>query len=697
MDLTIVLNICATVTVLLLVDNIASEDSSNFTVLSQHSRCAFPSFLQTNCTSSSRVCEWNFGKRIALPLEEQSSPTSKFRAVRGTTQWSWQVLNGTIVVKYLQQEHLNSRTKTIIVEKYDCVEKYVGSQNTFLISKTDLKEDKPQITKLFNCIRFFVRSKTVVEYKLGPWVNSVYNLSCLDNSIVFPLISDRYYGVIDCPSELRGGFEILNIYDGSRQRHCQYLNGTYGILESDCITKEGLTIDFGNTHNCTNPSLGNSFPHELRLRCHSKTWKEGNMTYVMTSQRARWTYEYEKTTFQCLMFDSRIDKGEFNLYISNQGNCGRFFNVNKYTEGIKLDGFVVRIRRRKASSVQKFVLEDRCMFPAEIQGDWLQESNHTKTNTVTIKKGSITFSSGDCFNCYERFIFKYKHLGCGLSQGKDRWPLHGRINFHHDDYTLVSRFQNGCRPRITRLGISSTVDNHVVVYRLSHSEPIVNDGRSAQQYYDHEILKRLCGMTYPYEPDPYPYWGRNIEKILHRQRLPAQPIKQCSLIFNSRHHLMSTIAVTESTSCPAIETKVSFGCKQPYSTSKFLNIVYDKNCHKKNVKFQCIGKAWKFGHFILLRDTVTQRLSCVWFDKKSNSLFRLNSPQCSDVDWGQLPGHSDKFPERFQIKYFEKCPYAPDPTVRAKVSNSVSSVCHTLWITVVIPSISVILLIQFKI
>lgn len=698
MDLVRILHFNIAVIVLLLASNASGVDSSNFTVLtSQQSHCIFPIFLQTKCTSRSRVCGWHFGERIALPLEEQSSPPSKFRSVRGTTQWSWKVVNGSIFVKYLLQKPFRYQTKTI-TERYDCIKKYAESNHTFLISKTSLKELKPQSLNKFNCIRFFKRSETVLEYKLGPWVSDISLISCLDNNTVFekyPLISDRYYGQEDCPSELKGGFEILNIYDSFRQRHCHYRKGTDGILEADCLNKEGLVIDFGKTHNCSSPYLGFSYPHELRLRCHSKPWSEGNMTFVVTSQRPRWAHEYKKTTFQCLMFDSTHGNDEFNLYISNKGTCERSLNNKLYIKD-KQDVYVLRIRRGKAI-VKSSIEQGRCTFPAEIQGEWLEDSTHTQTERIKITEHNMLFNSGESYKCFERFIFKYKHYGCGLSRGTDRWPLQGRLNFYHDDYTVISRFENGCRPRVSRLGISNTVDNNILAYRLSHGEPIVDDGGSLQQDYDHEILTRLCGMTYLYQQDPYPYWGRNIEKIIHRERLDSKPMNECSLVFNSRHNLISTVAVTESTSCPGSETRLHFGCPEPYSTSKYLKIVYNKQCYQKNEKLQCIGKAWKFGRFILLRDVVTQSLTCIWLDKKNNAILRLRSSQCFDVDWGQVPGHGNQFGEVMHIKYFERCPHAPDPTIRAVViHNNALSVCHNLWITLFLLFLSNLPLFSFK-
>jgi len=70
-----------------------------------------------------------------------------------------------------------------------------------------------------------------------------------------------------------------------------------------------------------------------------------------------------------------------------------------------------------------------------------------------------------------------------------------------------------------------------------------------------------------------------------------------------------------------------------------------------------MGLAWKIGEFSLVQDVKSKNISCMWFDKESNQLFRLNSPQCPDIDWGQRrPGNVVNYDEKFVFQYHSKCP-----------------------------------------
>lgn len=648
--------------------------------------CVFPYFLQTDCTGSARVCEWNLGKRIALLRWNNLSPPSKFRALRGISEWTWTVVNSTITIKRSialnNFQPLSRRTQSV----FECITNRGLASNTFIISKKEVLGEKQDTNETYSCIRFIRRSENVIQYELASWNKSLKDVACQDNGLVLEenlLISDHSHGLLDCPLELQGAYEILHIYDAKKQRTCTYDKGSFGVLESDCLGKEGLYIDFGKGHNCTNPDIGHRFPSELNLRCISKEWKYGDFTYFVTARRDRWASDYEKTTLQCIRFKMTFGReDELTLTIFNDPICKGLSN-NEEGVGRKGDMFSLLIRRKKKPYTSKYHPSSRCEFQNEMQGTWMEQSSHQGSRKIRIEGGNISISPYGSFECKERFTTSQGHPSvCGFGGEGDRWLGQGQVRFYYDDYALVSKFENGCRPRITRFGLTSTVNKLVLIYRLSQSEPFVDDGRSPEDFYRHEILKRFCGMSYLYQRDPYPYWGRNIEKVIHKEQLPAQTMSKCSLVLNSRHSLLSVIAGSESTSCKEKTSLMHFGCQKASQAMTFLKISYPPNCEKKEVTFSCIGKAWKFGNYVLLRDTVTQQINCFWFDKESNAIFRLGSSQCSDADWGRLPGHGNHFDERFKIKYFEKCPFVEPlkPTKGCRSRATFAVLNQILWL-----------------
>lgn len=577
---------------------------------------------------------------------------------------------------------LSRRTHSV----FECITNRGLANNTFIISKKEIFREKQDTNETYSCIRFLRRSETVIQYELGIWNKRLKDIACPDNGLVSQeelLISDHSHGLLDCPLELQGAYDILHIYDSKKQRTCTYDEGSFGVLESDCLNKEGLYIDLGRGHNCTSPDIGHRFPSELNLRCISNEWKDGGFRYFVTARRERWIHDYKKTTLQCVRFKMTSDReGEFTLTIFNNPICKRLFN-NEDQVGKNDDMFSLQIRRRKKRYTSIRHLSDRCTFPNEMQGKWMEQSSHQGSRTILIDDGSITISPYGTFECKERFTISQGHRSvCGFGPEGDRWLGQGQVRFYYDDYTLLSQFENGCRPRITRLGLTSTVSKHVLVYRLSQSEPLVDEGgKSPEDFYRHEILKRFCAMRYLYERDPYPYWGRNIEKVVYREQLPVQNMSKCSLGLNSRHSLLSVVAGTESTSCTEKTSLMNFGCQEASQAMTSLKISYPPNCKKKGVTYSCIGKAWKFGNYVLLRDTVTQQISCFWFNKESNAIFRLGTSQCSDAYWGHLSGHGKHFDERFKIQFFQKCPLVELKTTKGVKSRATfATLNQMLWL-----------------
>lgn len=90
--------------------------------------------------------------------------------------------------------------------------------------------------------------------------------------------------------------------------------------------------------------------------------------------------------------------------------------------------------------------------------------------------------------------------------------------------------------------------------------------------------------------------------------------------------------------CSGPSSRLQFGC----DSSLTFKVRYDPSCRKPNLSLTCVGKIWKIGEF---------------FDKENNHLFRLNSTQCSDLEWGKRPWEERNFAEKFVLQYYGKCPF----------------------------------------
>ncbi|XP_001623980.2 uncharacterized protein LOC5502828 [Nematostella vectensis] len=633
----------------------STEGSTNF--------CNFPEYLR--CVGDSiTVCKWSSGERFPLRPWEERDP-SNVLAFLGRSQFEWTVEKSSIII---DQFGFNSESDTVVKlsqRTLRCLNETKNKNNQFIIS---IEETYPGQSLLYSCIQCVQRGENVVSYGLGNGTKNFGDDLCSQNYLTMTLlISDRFNALADCPSELQGAFDVTRVYDGSRD--CKY-NGAYGLLESNCLSQEGIYIDLQGDNNCTNSPLPFQHPYELHLRCLSKPWEDNNFKYIIAAQRPRWRFEFRGTGIKCLKY-TKIKAGEFKLDLFNDLTCEMSRN-DKHREP-----YTLHLKSKTTAAPPRVSPGGKCTFPRQLRGRWIEESNQNGINTIDVQATSISIPPYGLFECKERFGDSSLPQECGHIGLEDRWPGSGRVRFYFDDYMVVSRFDNGCRDRISRLGFTNTVNDRVLVYRLSQSEPMVRNGRTYNEYYQMEVLKRFCSQFYIYLQDDYPKWGRNIEKIIIKPQLPSLPIKDCDIL-NSGNHL--TWRTADTSSC---RSWIQAGCGLD-KTQTLFKVQYADICGKKDVEYRCLGKAYKFGHFVLLRNSVTLRVNCAWHDKETNAILLLDSPQCSDVDWGRRRGQKERYSERFTLKYYEKCPLVSKHPKVVTGSQNRRSAEDTLHVPVVL-------------
>ena len=610
--------------------------------------CSFPNFLQELCSEPSKTCRhWSQGRRLA---HEGKNAFYGYKSDSiGERKW---VFKGGEVEIFATEvgEPQPSRIKLL---KFYCWQKI--APHIFIISSKNTSNKSDSNAK-YSCIKFRKRGRNVIEYEQSSWRDNYTSLACNESDLVVdenPLILNALQELPDCPTELNGGFQIRQLYNGKTDKECFYDNETDSVIfESDCLGKEGLTIQLPANRDCSlrgdNSATG---PFHVGFYCYSAAWKDKQFTYFIVKRQSVKRNVFLDSTvsdFRCARFKKSGDEIQLQLY--SQPICWR--NVSTSSSSL-----ILHLRRR--TSIDKplrFPSETnktQCSFPEKFQGTWREISPNYGLQTVVIKENTVDISPYGLFHCKLQHIFQHQapHKCSSLVTGK--WPGTGQAKFFIDDYLLISNFSNGCRARVTRFGVTDVIGRDILLYRLSQSVPFVNERENAEEYFSYHVLKQFCSSWLPYITDPHPIWGRNIEKIAMKLPvIPVHSIELCSFptLGKGIYHFKSVYS--DQSECVGPASRIEFGCDNPLT----FEVKYDPSCQLPDVSFDCIGKAWRIGHFSLVQDIKGKNISCMWFDKENDQLFRLRSPQCSDTSWGKRPGEERNYAEKFVFQYYSKCP-----------------------------------------
>lgn len=625
-------------------------------ILSENLNCSFPSFLQASCPKLGKTCrQWSQATRIALGRNMAfDGPVANDRPSSGKCIW---VFHGG-KIEIFDSTTLNSQQNRIT--KFYCWKKV--SPHIFIISSSN-DSTKGDSNQTFSCIKFHRRGRNVIQYEKSAWKNNDTSLVCNANNLITnedPLIQTNLYEVVDCPSELNGGYQIMQLYNGKTDTQCSYHNFTTrssAILESDCLGREGLVIRFPINSDCLS-KMTKAYSHaeenRLAFVCYSTAWKDQDYTYFIVKHQNLKTSPLssnKQSDFLCARFRKFAKESgeEIELQIYNQPSCWR--NIINTSSVIFL---IMKLKRRPSDNYPvRFpseIKETRCSFPEKFQGTWNEISHHNGIQTVIINQGKVDVPLYGQFQCKTQYVFQHRAPGICNSLVTGKWPGMGRAAFGVNDYLLVSNFSNGCRARVTRFGITDVIASHVLIYRLSQSVAFDYGAMNAEDYFNHHILRGFCSSWLPYIPDPYPLWGRNIEKILINS--PMRTEHQCPLPALGRGVYQFRSLLDSDIECHRPASRVYFACENPFT----IKIKYDSGCQLSDVSFTCLGTAQKIGQFFFARNEQKESINCWWFDKENKQLFRLNSPQCSDIDWGKHSREERNFAEKFVFRYYSKCP-----------------------------------------
>ena len=620
--------------------------------------CSFPSFLQESCSEASKTCRhWSQGRRLEYGGNNAFYERESARSERkGEFLW---VFKG----RKLEISAADSLPSRINPHRFYCWQKL--APHIFIISSKNATNKSDSNVK-YSCVKFRKRGRNVIEYLQSLWMDNSTNLACNESDLIpneNPLIlATMPQQLPDCPTELNGGFQIVQLYNGKTDEQCSYNNYTdIAMFESDCLGKEGLMIQLPAQRDCSlrrrEYAIDTGMFH-LEFHCYSTPWKDEQFTYFIVKRRLKRLTrnaftETTESDFLCARFQKVVNEsdGEIQVEFFDKPTCWRNVSAASIFLNFHLKR---RITLDQPARAPYEINETECSFPEKFQGIWREISQQNGLQTVVINKTAVDIPPYGRFHCKRQHFFQYQAPYKCSSLVSGKWPGTERAKFYMDDYLLLSNFSNGCHPRITRFGITDVIWNDILAYRLSQSVRITREEQTSDEYFNFHILRQFCSSWLPYMKDPYPIWGRNIEKIVMKNPVRSQQPCLLPAFGKGVYHFKSVHA--DQSECHGPESRVQFGC----DGSLKIKVKYDPSCRKPDVSFACIGKAWKIGEFSIVQDTKSKSISCMWFDKENNQLLRLNSPQCSDIDFGKRPWEERTYAEKFVLKYYGKCPIIPD-------------------------------------
>ena len=581
---------------------------------SVQSNCVFPKFLQTPCKTSVQICHWSQGRHFS---KKDNGHTSKYQEIY--SEWRWVVNESRIVVSSgLDTEE--EKTSKIITCK-----KQVESK-TFLI----LLEHSSKKTIMYSCVKFTQRGENVLELKMAHLKGTMNENLCQEELLSQKnlLIASTFKELNDCPADLQGGFVIEKVYDVAQQSYCSTHDNSRGIFETDCMRKEGVFIDWQGTANC---SFGNFLGHfeNKHLYCYSPNWQDEDFSYFITKRRYRSGYDVRRETqeseFQCIKY-KWTSKTQLTVYLYKDPIC--YQEENRKLE--RKDAYVIYMRKSNKIYQNANITNEKCTFPKSIQGSWLEPSHHLGYRSINVTSNKIKVSETGQFECQETFGgISYERCVDDYSRG---WPLPGRVQYFDNEFMLTSRYHNGCRERMTRLAIK-TWKNNYIIYRVSQSLPIRRTRRAtAEKFYEREMIY-FCYYEFLFSLDPFPYWGRNIEKMITRLPLQDDKFSECP-IFKGKCGFTSSPLGAHTRSCNGTISSSSSGTQLTYKPSCLIPQITYRCLKDENVNNQI------YKGFSIIRSLKDKRIFCIYkyFDRtlRHDVILRFDSLQCSDIDWPKV-------------------------------------------------------------
>jgi hypothetical protein len=311
------------------------------------------------------------------------------------------------------------------------------------------------------------------------------------------------------------------------------------LLESDCVDKEGIRMDFGAFNECegfNNDTDGVKYMRDvLHLRCYSASWVENGWNYVVvkrnkTTRKISYT---NKKMFYCMRFRKDPITTNIKLYIFFDSICKFNFSQLRSSDSFFLLDLVPLTSSLVPTSKQTELEQLVCNLPSAVQGQWIENSAYSGNQTIKIGSKTVGLGRDGRYTCM------LSDGGKGIQQlfpgncDQDVWMVRRRFSHFNNSYILTSvDLPIGCRPRFTGLSISQgpSTSNFHFTYRLSRSVVLPIDSVQDPMLFVRKSLPEMfCGDRDLFRLDPYPQWGRNIEKIAIRPHALAtnQPLVDC--------------------------------------------------------------------------------------------------------------------------------------------------------------------------
>ena len=197
---------------------------------------------------------------------------------------------------------------------FDCVQQY--EHDKYLVKVTGKFQEiggqfNEYVYNSFLCLKFIPRGLNVIQYMASKNSNISENLNCGTEDLDYVeqlLIADKFRELPDCPRDLRGAYKIVRIQDAVHNVTCNLRPHKTSLLESDCVDKEGIRMDFGAFNDCegfNNDTNGVKYMRDvLYLRCYSVSWVENGWNYVVVKRnKATRKISYtNKEMFYCMRF-----------------------------------------------------------------------------------------------------------------------------------------------------------------------------------------------------------------------------------------------------------------------------------------------------------------------------------------------------------------------------------------------------------
>lgn len=524
--------------------------------------------------------------------------TTWYKNSRGSTR-TVIYFRGNIMENQEQNTELN-----YIMDEWEnnCVQ--MVDQNKFIVS---------HYNDTYTCILFIKRSESVFQLKVSKTSAEYSKLLCDDESLHFdkwPLVSleksETEFTI--CP--FSGGYN-MKIRDSSQTDHpCNFMDLPMRF-ESECHTGEGLTFDF-RTNNC----IGDLPMNQVQKAFCVTSWRQGGdvLTIIRNPDTGKlWCLRiparrtFDGKTVMILYIDLTCSEEQnilfFTLeleFVSQNSLC---IDEHNGCHRLPCTNYFVSQCLKSCGKCDPNVYPTTCDYPRKLRGQWYINDGLGST-VVNISGSKLYYKRVGSFSCVS--------FPGSPSSRKNK------------QFTTVSFFNNGCRPRYTCVSFKR-MNSNVFGFALSQSKiwPL-------QRGHD-EVWSKICDSNNFYgDPKPVGDTFRTYNDVFKPMITnPSSVIrKQCPLhssyVYNTTFHSGGT--------CTGRLYKL---CQNPST----IRIEYN-NCpfiDQKVQTYTCLGlldsKYWE--SIILLQDTIEFRnTSClILSDIEPGRILLLPSGECDQFTW----------------------------------------------------------------